>query len=102
MLRKMISMARTVPEMADAANPTPHIPLYDYGLNLCFNQETLDKLNLDTEDVEPGDKIHMIVMAQVTSVSKNDTGDGPQHRIELQITDIGLENESLEYMDEAE
>ena len=97
MLRKLVSMERTPPEIAEAANPTYNIPKYSYGLSLCFDNETLEKLDLDTSDVEVGDLLHLICMAEVTSVSKQDTGDGEKCRIELTLTHIGIENESTEY-----
>lgn len=95
---KMIDLARTTKEMEEASGPMSmgSQSKYDYGLCLCFNQETLDKLSLETNDVEPGDFIHLFGMAEVTSVSKNDTGDGPRHRIELQLTHLGIEGEDEE------
>lgn len=97
-MKKMVSMERTAPEMAEAANPSHNIPKYDYGLGICLSQDSLTKLNLDTDDVEVGDMLHFVCMASVTSISKNDTGDGPQCRIELQITHISLpENELTEF-----
>lgn len=100
MLRKMISMERTAPEMAEASSPMFNTPKYSYGLSICFGQEELDKLNLDTSDVEVGDLLHMQCFAEVTSISKNDTGDGEKCRIELTLTRIGLENENTELADE--
>lgn len=97
MVRKMINMARSVEQMQEVASPTPlNVPCYSYGLSLCFDQETLDKLNLDNEDVEVGDMLHLFAMAEVTSVSKQDTGRGEQCRVELTLTHIGLENENQE------
>ncbi len=97
MVRKLIDMARSVEEQKDAAMPYSNTPLYDYGLSLCFNQETLDKLNLDTSDVEVGDLLDLRAMAKVTSVSKSDTGDGEKCRVELVLSMIGVENESTEF-----
>lgn len=98
MLHKMVSMERTAPEMAEAASPSYSIPKYSYGLSICLDQDSLDKLDLDTSDVEVGDMLHMVCMVEVTSVSKNDTGDGEKCRVELQITHLGIaENESTEY-----
>lgn len=99
-MNKLVDMARSVTEMQDAASPSyvSNTPLYDYGLTLCFNHETLQKLNLDDEDVEVGDMLDIRAMAKVTSVSKNDTGDGEKCRVELQLTHIGIpENENNEY-----
>lgn len=100
MIRKMINMERSATEMADASNPIFNVPKFSYGLSVCFDQETLDKLDLDTSDVEVGDLLHLQCLAEVTSVSKNDTGDGEKCRIELVLTRIGLEDESTEYSDE--
>lgn len=96
MLKKMVSMARTVEEIKDASNPVANTPKYSYGLTLCLDQESLDKLDLDHEDVEVGDMLHLFAMAEVTSVSKHDSGAGEQCRVELQLTHIGLENEDEE------
>lgn len=96
-MMKMQDMARTVDEMQEAASPiSMNMPKYDYGLNICFNQETLDKLDLEHDDVEVGDMIHLMAMATVTSVSKSDTGNGEKCRIELTLTHIGVESEDSE------
>ena len=99
MLKRMISMARSAQEINEASNPSPiNMPRYPWGLSLRFDQETLDKLDLDTSDVEVGDLLHMVCMAEVTSVSKHDSGDGAKCCVELTVTHIGLaENESIEY-----
>lgn len=100
MVRKLVDMARSAEQQNDAVSPAPiNAPLYDYGLHLCFNHETLEKLNLD-DDVEVGDMLDLRAMAKVTSVSKNDTGDGEKCRVEMVLTHIGVENESTEYDDD--
>lgn len=88
MPKKMTSMARTIEEIENVPINTPK---YFYGLTLCFDQETLDKLNLDTSDVSVGDMLPMTAMAEVTSVSKHDSGSGEQCRVELTLTHIGLD-----------
>lgn len=101
----MVDMRRTPAEAAEAADPVASAPLYPYGLCLCLCTDELQKLNLDDEDVEVGDFIHMHVLAKVTSVSKTDTETaGPQCRVELQITNIAAESEDdeNEEADEAE
>lgn len=96
MLRKLVSMERSPKEMADASNPSYNVPKYSYGLSLRFDDETLEKLNLDTSDVEVGDMLDLRAMAEVTSVSKHDSGDGEKCCVELTLTHVGLENESTE------
>lgn len=89
MTRKLIDMARTAPEIKEASMPMPYESTYDYGLHLCFSDETLEKLNLD-DDVEVGDMLDLRALAKVTSVSKLDTGDGQKTRVELTLTHIGV------------
>jgi hypothetical protein len=99
MVRKLVDMAHSA-EAPEVGPSLASAPLYDYGLHLCFNQSTLDKLDLDTSDVEVGDMLDLRALCKVTSVSKNDTGDGEKCRVELVLSHIGIENESTEYGDE--
>lgn len=97
---KLVDMARSAEEMKDVGGPIsmPNTPLYDYGLTLRLSHETLEKLDLDADDVDAGDLLDFRAMAKVTSVSKNDTGDGEKCSVELQIVMMGIpENESTEY-----
>ena len=57
---------------------------------------SLEKLDLDTEEVEVGDFLHIHALAKVTSVSKRDTGNGSDSRVELILTHISAEDESEE------
>lgn len=95
---KMTNMARSPSEIKEASSPILSTPIYAYGLRLSFDQETLDKLNLDTSDAEVGDMLHMGIMGEISSISKHDCGSGERCNIEFQITHIGVaENESKEY-----
>lgn len=102
MFSKMVDMRRepqkeeAVPEAIPAADG----PSYPYGLCICLGNEELEKLNLDPS-CEVGDTIDLRAFAKVTSVSMNDYGGKPQHRIELQITQLAVENEDTE-ADEAD
>lgn len=69
--------------------------VYPYGLCLYLDDSTLKKLDLDT-DVDAGDQILMACVCKVTSVTKNDTTEGQRMRVELQITDIALEDHEEE------
>ena len=99
---KLIDLARTAEEIKSDSGPMSisNAPLYDYGLTLRLTSETMDKLNLDSDDVEVGDLLDFRAMAKVTSVSKHDSGGGEKCCIELQIIMMGIpENESTEYDD---
>lgn len=95
----MVDLRRseTEKEKSDTCSPLNQ-PDYPYGLCISLDQDTLEKLNMEDEDVCIGDMIHLHAMAKVTSVSRTDNETfGPQCRIELQITNIApLEDESDE------
>lgn len=99
----MTDMRHTIEEKEEeyAVPSTATAPDYPYGLSISLGTDELEKLDLDTTDVCPGDMVHMHCMAVVTSVSKTDNQNiGPQCRIELQITHIAAESEEEE--DEAD
>jgi hypothetical protein len=92
----MIDMARSPQEIQESMVPSYEPPLYPYGLCISLTHEDLEKLNL-SDDCEVGDMIHLMAMAEVTSVSKNKSVNGGDScRIELQITHLALEDEELE------
>ena len=97
MFPKMIDMALTPAEKLESAMPYAigSTNNYPYGLCICLGNDQLEKLGLE-EECEVGDFIHLFALAKVTSVSKNDTGEGEKVRIELQITHMGLESEDEE------
>jgi hypothetical protein len=72
-------MGMIAPQMSD-------LPDYDYGLNISFNKESLDKLDLD-KDVHVGDFIHIHGFCQVTSVSQPAGSDEPD-RVSMVLTHI--------------
>ena len=103
--RKMVSMSRTPAEKVEAmmdfmpsATDMPNVP---YGLCICLTDVELEKLDLDG-DCDVGDTIHLFALAKVTSVSKQDTGDGEKCRIELSLTDVAVESEDEENEEESD
>lgn len=79
-------------------------PDYPYGLRISLTDKELRKLGVDPEEACVGGTVHLFAMAEITSVSKNDTGDGPCCCVELQIQKLGVESEDEENetVDEAE
>ena len=66
---------------------------YPYGLNIGLEQMSLDKLSMEKLP-SVGDEMILTAKVSVTSVSQRETKTGPGHkRVELQITDMGLEKE---------
>lgn len=96
----MVDLKRTPEEKMEDCMPCPSSASdYPYGLSISFDGVTLEKLNLENEDIQPGDLIHFHAMAMVTSVSKNSSvnREADSHRVELQITHVaGLEDEADE------
>ena len=104
---KMVSMLRTPDEKAEERirdsypPPISAMPDVPYGLCISLTQVELEKLDLE-EDMDVGDMIHLFAMAKVTSVSKRDTADGCDCRVELSIVSLAVEDESTETAAEPE
>jgi hypothetical protein len=101
----MVDMAHSTEDMKTEYPGIPDDVLagmdkYPSGLTIWFGNDELEKLDLDTSDVEVGDFIHLFCFAKVTSISKNETSEGCRQRIELQITNIACEDEDEEMDDE--
>lgn len=107
---KMMNMARTPAEVKeDIERSSPSVapksnataPVYPYGLCISLDEESLAKLKIDGDLPDVGDMIHFCAMARVTSASEREeeTAGGEKkvcRRVELQITDLGMENEAAE------
>ncbi|HLX18462.1 MAG TPA: hypothetical protein VKS24_25015 [Bradyrhizobium sp.] len=69
-----------------------NVPDYPWGLRITLTHRELEKLGLD-DDCSVGDVIDLRAFARVCSISSNETAMGPECRIELQITQLAVENE---------
>ncbi len=101
LIPSMVDMKRDAEEKEHIADKMvgnmPDIPDYPYGLSICLCNDELEKLGLETDEVEVGDMLHLHCMAKVTSVSQNaNEQNGKQRRVELQITHIAAEDEDEE------
>ena len=98
-LPNFVDMAKTADELGlnDKPSDVQEVakPAYPCGLSICFTQDELGKLDMDT-DVKVGDMVHLFCLAKVTAVSSNDTTDGPKQRVECQITNIAVHDEDDE------
>lgn len=87
-LPKFVDMAQKPSDTSGMMVSGGNAPMYSYRQCISFNQEDLEKLNMDTE-VEPGDMIHLEAIGRVTSVSKQENMDGTMDcRVEIQLTHI--------------
>lgn len=89
-LPNMVDMAREPIESKDLE--TPCVPVYPYGLAITLSTPELEKLGVDYEDWQVGEHFHLFAMAKITSISKNETTEGENCRVEMQI--VSLEGES--------
>jgi len=92
-------MAKTHEEVEKEATPlmVGNAEKYPYGLRICLTEEELEKLGVDHSDWEIGDTFHLHAFAKVVSVSENDTENGSNCNISLQITHLaGPEDEDEE------
>lgn len=62
------------------------LPDYDYGLSGSFNEESLEKLDLDS-DVHVGDCLCIQAMARVTGIRQEPGSDKPS-RVDFVMTHI--------------
>lgn len=90
----MINMKLT-PEEAKETNGgaccggDPEQPAYPYGLSISLNDETLAKLGI-TALPQPGTRMMLQAVAEVTNTSQYENQDGKDRSISLQITDMDL------------
>ena len=101
-LPAMKDMARSVEDEMSMGVPYAlggKISNYPCGLQITLCDPELEKLGL-AEECEVGDLIHLFSMAEVTGVSKDDSGDGEKVRISLQIKFMSAEDEEEEDKEE--
>jgi len=75
-------------------------PMYPYGLSICLCQDELNKLDVDYNDWSVGDTFHLHAFAKITSISKQETNEGEQCRVEMQIIALSGEDEEAENYEE--
>lgn len=94
----MVDMARSPEEISEAVNMPSALSSspYPYGLCICLTHKELEKLKIDHSNWAIGDIYHLHALAKVTSISTNDSEDGENCRIELQIIALGAESEDDE------
>jgi hypothetical protein len=86
----MINLAQDAAEAAEVSAPeTGDGPKYPYGLCLCLNDDTLQKLGIGLPDV--GQKVVIHAIATVTRASAVQEQDGgTEIGADLQITDMEI------------
>lgn len=92
----MISMKLTPAEaksetMLCDPDDTDDLPRYPYGLTVCLDDETLEKLGI-TQLPAVGTVMQLTALAEVCSVSQYENQTGSDNNLSLQITDMELAN----------
>ncbi len=97
-MRVMTSMELDPEEQHDMVMPIPvaEEPKYPWGLRINLTQSELEKLGLDYAGAQLDGVVHLHALARITSMSCDQTQDGENCRIELQITDMDVESEDDE------
>jgi hypothetical protein len=100
---KLVDLELDDEDQLDAICPMPMAdrPRYPFGTRICLTHKELAKLGLEA-DCDVGDLIDLRCFAEVTSISKNDSGNGEDCRIELQITHMAAEDEMSEGTEEGD
>lgn len=94
---KMVDMRREPPKPEDLGMPASigSDSGYPFGLCISLDEQDLEKLDLNA-DCESGDMIDLRAFAKVTSVTHRDVDGKQTCRVELQITNLSVENEATE------
>lgn len=101
MAAKLVSMKQTKKEIEEKYSTKPadvDAPIYPYGLQVRLGEDELEKLGL-SKLPEAGSELVLVARVVVTgsSVNTHANGSGQTHKhksLELQITDLCLEDES--------
>lgn len=92
-LPRFVNLAKTPEQIEEGDSPISYAQsIYPYGTTMCLETEQLEKLELG-DDPQVGDMIHFQAIGRVTSSSRRETDKGVERRVEIQVTDIALDDE---------
>lgn len=88
----LISMETSPQEAQEYANPTAaEAPKYPWGLEICLNDDSLDKLGVKALPAV-GTEVTIVAKATVSGTRENATeGEGTRASMDLQITDMQID-----------
>jgi hypothetical protein len=91
-MTSLINMENTPQEAQQMVNPTASdAPKYPWGLSICLNDDSLDKLGVKTLPAV-GTEVTIVAKATVAATRESATeGDGSQASMDLQITDMQID-----------
>lgn len=88
----LIDMQNTSSEAQEMISPTTsEAPKYPWGLEICLNDDSLEKLGVKTLPAV-GTEVTIVAKATVAATRENATeGEGAQQGMDLQITDLQID-----------
>ncbi len=91
-MASLINMENTPKEAQQMVNPAASdAPKYPWGLSLCLNDDSLDKLGVKTLPAV-GTEVTIVAKATVSATRESATeGDGANSSMDLQITDMQID-----------
>lgn len=94
-MSKLVSMKITAAEREKRMEPSSvatDMPAYPWGLGVNLDNESLEKLEIDADDLKVGQTLTLIAKVEVTNLSSNESkGGGSNQSVGLQITEMCLE-----------
>lgn len=93
----LVDLKMSKQDMADEASPTApeNRNPYPYGVCLTLDTDELAKLGIK-ELPSVGDECHVEAVGEVTSVSEQDSGNGEQRSVRIQLQMMEVVNEGQE------
>ncbi len=76
--------------------PISLMPDIPSGLCMCWDEDILEKLNIEVDDCDVGDMLHVSGMVRLTSKSINETDSGRRMRFEVGFVFMSVEDENEE------
>jgi hypothetical protein len=93
---KLVSMKidpKSAEEMKESAtSPMGDSPKYPWGLSVTLNEDALEALGLDDDLPKVDSTMMLYAKVTVTGVRSNESQNGSNQSVELQITDLCLED----------
>lgn len=94
---QLMPMKRDIEKVKEEMQPKDWAPPeYPYGLCLCLTKDILEKLNMDGELPDIGTIVKGGFMGKVTAVRASSDENSDNMTVEIQITDLGIEEDSID------
>ena len=98
MIDMTLSTEEKVEKRAEDMYPPPILLMPDIpsGLCMCWDEDIIEKLGIDTENCDVGDMLHVSGMVKLTSKSISESDAGVRMRFEVGFCLMAVEDENAE------